>query len=432
MTDITDDTPIHRPTTPSAVRRAVLASIIGNGLEWFDFLVYGFFTAFISKVFFPANEPLTSMLLATATFAIPYVVRPFGGILLCVYSDKIGRKPVLTLTILIMGFSTAAIGLTPSYETIGVAAPIIVIAARILQGLSVGGEFASATAMLTEYAPPNCKIYFGSFQMSSQAFALALAGFAGFALSTSLAPEALESWGWRVPFILGSLIAPVGFYMRRFVDESPEFTRNGAAKDKTPLREVASGHVGTIVSGFGLIVGGTISNYVWFVFLPLFVVKQLKLPTTSVFLSLMISGAVLFVLVPIMGRLADHVGAKRMFTIGAVAFAALTFPSLTYVIAAPSFERLLVAQLLCTLPISAIAAPTPGLLASMFPTRVRTTGMSISNNLAVLIFGGLAPLTLTWLIGATGINMMPAYYILVCTPIALVTLWLPSAVGRYN
>jgi len=411
----------------SATRRAVLASIIGNGLEWFDFLVYGFFTGIISSVFFPTSDPFVSTLLATATFSIAFFLRPLGGVLLSIYSDKFGRKPVLSFMILMMGFATVAIGLTPSYASIGIAAPLMIILARIMQGLSVGGEFASATAMLTEYSPPGRKMFFGSFQMCSQAFALALAGFAGYVLSTSLTPEALSDWGWRIPFILGALIGPVGFYIRRFVEESPEFARieSSRAVAKTPLREVLRTQLASIVNSFGVIVAGTVSNYVWFVFLPGYVVKQLKLPFTSVFLSSLACGLALFVLCPVAGHLADRLGAKRLFTVSAIAFAALAYPMLSFIVAAPSFERLLIVQLLCTIPIAGIWGPTPGFIAGMFPTNVRSTGMSISYNLAVLLFGGLAPFTLTWLIGMTGSNLVPAYYIIACTVISMAALWLP-------
>lgn len=428
MTDIAEDTAARAvPVAPSAVRRAVLASIIGNGLEWFDFLVYGFFTGIISSVFFPASDVFVSTLLATATFAIAFVLRPIGGVILSIFADKYGRKPVLSFMILIMGFSTVAIGLTPSYATIGIAAPIIIILARILQGLSVGGEFASATAMLTEFAPENRKMFFGSFQMCSQALALALAGFAGYALSVGLTPETLNSWGWRIPFILGALIAPVGFYIRRFVDESPEFARIETTQRvaKTPFRYVLANHFGSLVNGFGAIVAGTVSNYVWFVFLPSFVVKQLKLPFTSVFLSALICGVALFILCPLAGLVADRWGGKRVFTLGVIVFAASAYPMLAYVVEAPSFERLLTAQLLCTIPIAAIWAPAPGLVSGMFPTNVRSTGMSISYNVAVLLFGGLAPFTITWLIGMTGSNLVPAYYIVACSALGLAALWMP-------
>ncbi|CAM5769184.1 MFS transporter [Bosea minatitlanensis] len=414
-----------QPRSPAMVRRAVISSVIGNGLEWYDFLVYGFFSTIIAQVFFPSSDPLVSALLTAATFAISFLVRPIGGVLLSTYADRFGRKPILTVMILIMGFSTVLIGLTPGYATIGVLAPILIILARILQGVSVGAEFASATAMLVEYAPPGRKMTYGSFQMCSQALALALSAFSGYALATLLTPEALQGWGWRIPFLLGALITPLGFYIRRFVDESPEYEREaGKGETRTPFRAVLAEHRNALLRCCGIMIPGTVSNYVWFIFLPGYVMRQLKLPFTSAMLSSLIGGVLLFVFVPLMGQLCDRWSAFRVWLIGMLSFALLSYPLLAYVVAEPSFERLLVAQAICALSIAAIWAPTPGLLAGMFPTDVRSTGMSIAYNVVVLLFGGLAPFTLTWLVAKSGSDMMPSYYILACTALSVLALWL--------
>ena len=414
---------LGQPRSAAMVRRAVISSVIGNGLEWYDFLVYGFFATIISQVFFPSSDPLVSALLTAATFAISFLVRPIGGVLLSTYADRFGRKPILTVMILIMGFSTVLIGLTPSYATIGILAPILVIVARILQGISVGAEFASATAMLVEYAPPGRKMTYGSFQMCSQALALALAAFSGYALATLLTPEALQGWGWRIPFLLGSLITPLGFYIRRFVDESPEYEREaGQNAGRTPFRAVLAEHRSALLRCCGIMIPGTASNYVWFIFLPGYVVRQLKLPFTSAMLSSLIGGILLFIFVPIMGRLADRWSAIGVWFAGMLSFSALSYPLLAFVVAEPSFERLLLVQALCALPIAAIWAPTPGLLAGMFPTNVRSTGMSVAYNVIVLLFGGLAPFTLTWLVAKTGSDLMPSYYLLVCAALSLLAL----------
>ncbi|HEV2513001.1 MFS transporter [Bosea sp. (in: a-proteobacteria)] len=413
-----------QPRSASMVRRAVISSVIGNGLEWYDFLVYGFFSTIIAQVFFPSADPLVSALLTAATFAISFLVRPVGGVLLSTYADRFGRKPILTVMILIMGFSTVLIGLTPSYQTIGMLAPILVIIARILQGVSVGAEFASATAMLVEYAPPRKKMLYGSFQMCSQALALALAAFSGYALSTAMTPESLQDWGWRIPFLLGSLITPLGFYIRRFVDESPEYEKDSGPKVRqTPFRTVLAQHRSALLRSCAIMIPGTASNYVWFIFLPGYVVRQLKLPFTSAMLSSLIGGILLFFFVPIMGQLADRWNPRRVWLCGMLAFALLSYPLLAYVVAVPSFERLLLVQAICALPIAAIWAPTPGLLAGMFPTTVRSTGMSIAYNMVVLLFGGLAPFTLTWLVAKTGSDMVPSYYLIACSCLALIALW---------
>lgn len=407
------------PMDKATTARAVIASVIGNAFEWFDFLIYGFFAVLIAQAFFPAQDPFVTSLLATATFAISYLIRPFGGIVLGLYADRVGRKPALTLIILMMGVATLVIGITPSYAVIGIAAPVIVILARLLQGLSTGGEFASATAMLVEYAPERRRMLFGSLQMCSQALAISVAAAFAYGLSKGLSEADLASWGWRVPFLLGVLIVPVGVFFRRKVSESPAFARKARP---IPFRELLSKHYRPLVAGLGVVVVGTVSNYLWFIYMPMFVVKQLGLPFADALFGTLICGAILFCLCPFAGMLADRLGAKRVFVVGTIAFGLLSYPMFAWVIADPTVMRLLGAQVMIAFVISLIWGPTPGLLASLFPTSLRSTGMAMSYNFGVLIFGGLAPLTLTTLVNVTGNRMVPAFYIMISAVIALLTL----------
>ena len=194
--------------SPSMVRRAIFASVLGNGLEWFDFLIYGYFAKIIAQVFFPGGSGFVSIMLTLATFAVGFIVRPIGGILLGIYADRAGRRKALSLLIISMAASTLLMGLTPGYASIGIAAPLLVVLARLLQGLSVGGQFATASAMLVEYAPPHKKMFYGSFNMSAQAFALLLSSGVGYLLTTQLTHEQLVAWGWRLPFLFGALAGP--------------------------------------------------------------------------------------------------------------------------------------------------------------------------------------------------------------------------------
>ncbi|MDF2643785.1 MAG: transporter, partial [Pseudomonas sp.] len=217
-------------------RRAVTATVIGNGLEWFDFTVYSFFSVIIAKVFFPTGSELTSYLLALATFGVGFFMRPVGGIVLGIYGDKRGRKAALSLTILLMALGTLIIALTPSYSQIGLMAPVLIVLARLLQGFSAGGEMGSATAFLTEHAPDGKKAFYSSWIQASIGVAVLLGSALGAALSSYLTQAQLESWGWRIPFLIGTLIGPVGFYIRSRVDETPAYS---AAKPvESPLREV--------------------------------------------------------------------------------------------------------------------------------------------------------------------------------------------------
>ena len=222
-----------------------MASTIGNGFEWFDFMMYGFFAGIISRVFFPSHDAFASLMLTYASFAIGFLVRPFGGLMLGAFADRVGRQRALSLLIVMMAFGTLVLAVTPGYATIGIAAPIIVTAGRALQGLSTGGEFGSATAMLVEYAPPGKKSFYGSFQMCSQAFGTLVAAVAAYLLTTSVPHAALQGWVWRLPFLAGALIGPMGFYIRRRVAESPEFEalrRQRHGIERAPIRVVLTRH----------------------------------------------------------------------------------------------------------------------------------------------------------------------------------------------
>jgi MFS family permease len=408
------------PLEPAVIRRAVLASIIGNGLEWFDFLIYGFFATNIAHAFFPAERPTVSLLLTLATFAVGFIVRPLGGVLIGIYADHAGRKPALAMLILLMAAGTLLTGLTPSYDMIGFAAPIVVVGARVLQGLSVGGEFASATAMLVEYVPPGRKLFFGSFQMSAQGVGVACAALAAYAIDSTLPPDAIQAWGWRVPFLLGALVGPMGFYIRHRLDDSPEFQQlQPADRDRTPFRDVMRHHLLAVLSAMGLIVAGTAATYLWNTYLPLYVTRQLHLPPESVLLGVGLCGLMDIGLFALAGWLADRVGGYRVFFTALVLFGLVSWPLFRFVDASPTHTHLLIAQLTANVLMSFMSGPTPAMIARLFPTRVRTTGMAIAYNVAVTVFGGLSPLTVTWLIGATGSQMVPAYYLVAAALLSL-------------
>ena len=414
------ETPTIRLSAPE-IRRAIIASTIGNGLEWFDFLIYGFFAAIISGVFFPAGNHAVSLMLTYATFGVGFVVRPFGGILLGLYADRAGRRAALSLLILLMAAGTVILGLTPSYASIGIAAPLIVLGARILQGLSVGGEFASSTAMLVEYAPPGKKLFYGAFQMCAQSFALTLAAGFGFVLTTSLSKESLALWGWRVPFLLGGLVGPIGFYIRRRVAESPEFTAilRAPPTRRPAVSSLAGAHLPAVVFAIGTVVAGTAGVYLWNTYLPVYVVQTLHLPLSTPLGNAAILGAINIVLNPLMGKLADRVGAYRVFVPAVAVSGLMAYPLFAFVVAHPSAGNLFAVQMVASLLGTGIAAPIPGLMAQSFPTALRSTGMAVAYNFSVAIFGGLAPLTVTALREATGSRFIPAYYLAAAAALTL-------------
>ncbi len=413
------DTAISPPVlTMPGIRRAVLASVIGNGLEWFDFLSYAYFASSVGRAFFPAADRSASLLLTFGVFAVGFIVRPLGGILLGLYADRAGRRKALSLLILMMALGTLIVGLTPSYATIGLAAPALVIAARVIQGLSVGGEFGSAAAMLTEFAPPHRRMFYGSFQMASQGVALLLASGFGLLLTTLLSPADLADWGWRVPFLFGALIGPVGFYIRHNVGESPEFLRLQA--ERGVGRPAGRLSMAAIICAMGVIIVGTALNYLWHSYAPTFVTRQLHLPLSAALGATTVAGVVAIVAYPISGWIADRVGAFRLFFPVVILFALSAWPLYYFVASAPSVERLFGAEIVATLFLSLMSGPHPGMLSALFPTAIRSTGIAISYNIAVTLFGGLAPVTVTWLIEQSGSPMMPAYYQIAAAILSLV------------
>jgi MHS family proline/betaine transporter-like MFS transporter len=403
-------------------RRVVLASILGNGLEWFDFVSYGYFASIIAKVFFPADSNL-SLMLTYATFAVGFVVRPIGGIMLGAYADRHGRRRALSLLIVMMAFGTLTLGLTPSFATIGIAAPIIVVLGRVVQGISIGGEFASATALLVEHAPANRKMTFGSFQMSSQALGRVLATSIGLSVLLTFPPATVQDGAWRIPFLIGSLIGPFGFYVRYRLAESPEYQRlKQHAPDvaRAPVRQVLRHHWLPLICGIGLIVVGTSLTYIWNTYLPTYVVEQLHLPLWQGLLGVAITSAIGIFTCVLGGWLADQYGPYRMFFLFTAISALISYPFLAYVLAAPGFGRLFLAQFAVLTVFGLLQGSGPGMLAGLFPVEVRSTGMAIAYNVGVTVFGGFAPLTVTWLIAATGSKLVPAYYIIAAAVLSIV------------
>ncbi|HEY1721279.1 MAG TPA: MFS transporter [Magnetospirillaceae bacterium] len=412
-----------RPGRSETVR-AVVAATIGNGIEWFDFISFGYFTPFIAKTFFPTQDPTLGLILTWATYGLGIIVRPVAGAILGIYGDRIGRRKILSGIIMTMALGILIIAVTPGYATIGIAAPILILAARILQGISATGEYSSGVAFLVEYAPPGRKYLFGSFQFVSQSLAIVLSTFAAFVVTTMLAGTSLADWGWRIPFLLGVLVGPIGFYIRRRVAESPEFT---ALHERTVVQQVPFGQFvrenkQAIVTAVALTVPGTLAVYLWFLYCPSYAIRELHLNPGMVNLVTGLCSVGLIGLCPLAGYLSDRVGPWRWFLPGLIALGVTAWPLFTYLVASPDIGRYLVLMIVAMLMTCLVQGPLPQLIASLFPTRVRSSGLGLSINLSVALFGGLAPLIITALIKDTGDKLMPAYYIVVATTISLLLL----------
>ncbi|WP_454813424.1 MFS transporter [Labrys neptuniae] len=403
-------------------RHAIVAATIGNGLEWFDFTVYGFFAALISRQFFPKEDPLTAILLTVTVYGVGFCMRPVGAIVLGVYADRHGRKAALTITILTMALGTALLGFAPTYAQAGVFGAAVLMLARLIQGFSAGGEVGSATSYLVEYARPEQRGLAASWQQTSQALAVVLGGLCGVAITQFLPQEAVESWGWRVPFWFGLLIGPVGLYIRARLDETPVFAAETTRKSESPLRETLSVHGRGVLSGFGVTILWTVCTYVLLFYMPLYVEKFLGIPAKDAFISTTLGGIVLMFGCPIAGRLSDLIGRKTLLLVAAIGIGILVIPLFAWLNANPTLPVLVTVQVVLGLLLAAFTGPAPALLAEQFPAALRSTGLSLAYNFAVALFGGFAALIVTLLIEKTGLKIAPSFYVAAAALVSILTL----------
>jgi MHS family proline/betaine transporter-like MFS transporter len=382
-------------------------------LEFYDLLIYGYFAVVIGHLFFPTADPANSLLLSVGSFGISFIMRPLGAVVLGSYADRVGRKASLTLSIAIMMVGTAMIAFAPTYAQIGLAAPVIVIVARMLQGFSTGGEFGAATAFMVEHADPKRRGFFASWQLSTQGLATVLAAGISAWLSYTLSDQQLQAWGWRVAFCFGLLIGPVGLYIRSQIEETPEFLKLAASKPvKSPLRAVLQYDRVNLLLGIGVVAGATAFNYIHKVYMPIYALNQLHIPATSAFLGAMTTGGVLMVAAPLFGSLADRFGRIRVLTYAVVLIGLTSYPLFLALNTWPTVGTLITVQGAVGLLLAACLGPVPAVLADIFPTATRGTGLALSYNFSVTLFGGFAPLIATWMIVATGNNMAPSFYVM--------------------
>ena len=405
-------------------RRAIVVSTIGNALEWFDFMVYGFFAVIISRLYFPATNPTISLLATWATFGVGFMTRPLGGIVLGAVADRVGRKSALTLTISLMAVGIAFIAFAPTYQAIGIAAPILMLIGRLIQGFSAGGEVGCATAFLVEYAPSNRRGYFGSYQMVAQAIASLCGSLFGAVLTRTLSPDSLDSWGWRVPFVIGLLIVPVGLYLRSKLDESPVFLEKSQNNEltATPIRDAATKHWVQVAAGFGLTVFGTIGTYIFLLYMPTHATRVLHMPLTDGLISSTFGALVYLVCCPVARSLSDRIGRKKLMATALTLSLVTAYPIFAVLTAHPSLPMLIACQALLMFYLGIFQGCYPAFIAELLPSSVRSTGISVSYNVAVMIFGGFAPAIVQWLTMTTGDALSICYYVIFGSAVALCTL----------
>ena len=406
--------------SPATLRKVIAASAIGNFVEWFDFAVYGFLAVTIASLFFPPGNPTLALLQTFAVFAVSFALRPLGGIFFGILGDRIGRKRVLSITVLMMAGATTLIGLLPTYASIGLLAPLLLAVARCLQGFSAGGEYAGACAFVMEHAPTEQKARYGSFVPVSTFLAFAAAAGLVLGLDQLISSEQMHAWGWRLPFLIAAPLGLVGLYMRLRLDESPAFQALAAeqAPEHSPLRETLRSHSTTILCLSAFISATALSFYMFSTYLSTYmqVVGGASRSTAlqANLLALVFAG----LLCPFVGRYSDWVGRRRTILTACLALIFAVYPAFTLATSGQLLPSALGAMLLAVGAVIC-GVVTAVLLSEQFPTRVRYTASAFTYNIAYTIFGGTAPLVATWLIEQTGDRMAPAYYLIVMALIAL-------------
>lgn len=415
--------PLERPPEDSQPKPLhVVASVaVANVLEWYDFAVYAFLMGVIAHVMFPVGDPTAALLLSAGTFGVGFLTRPVGALAFGVLADRRGRKFALLITFGLMGGATLLIGLIPSYAAIGLGAPLLVVLARLLQGLATGGVVGSATALLTEHAPPRRAGFYASWQAASQAGALLLGALIAATVSAILSRAQLEAWGWRVPFWASILVVPAGLYIRRRLDEPDAFVRQ-ARPASSPLSVLLRTHSAAVARGFGITIIWTVATYFFFVYVPLYAHTLLKLPMATTLFSNSLALAVMLVVAPVAGALSDHFGRNRIMGAAALAIVLLVLPGTHMLLIHPQAMTLALFQLASAVLAALFIGPAPAAIAELFPVGVRSSGVGVAYNLSVTVFGGFAPTIATALVARTENPLSPTWYVIVCCGLSLMAL----------
>ncbi len=405
-------------------KRVLVASLVGSSIEWFDYFLYGTVAGLVfNKIFFPAEDPTVGLLLSYASFALAFFIRPLGGIIFSHIGDKIGRKRTLVLTLSLMGGATAAMGLLPTYETIGIMAPILLIALRLIQGIGLGGEWGGALLLAYEYAPENKKGLFGSIPQMGVTIGLLL-GTLVMSLMTLMPDDAFMVWGWRIPFILSAILVIFGLWIRKGIDETPEFKKVQEKGEvaKVPLFETMRTHWREVLIAIGGKVVETAPFYIFGTFIVSYATNNLGFDSTSPLNAVTIATIITTLLIPIMGRLSDNVGRRPLYIWGTLLMIAFAFPYF-WILNLKTNASLIIATVI---GLGIIWAPITAVLGTMFSeifkSNVRYTGVSLGYQIGAAAAGGTAPLIATALLGAFNNSYVPvAIYIIFTSLISLIS-----------
>jgi MFS transporter, MHS family, proline/betaine transporter len=416
-----DDSVSEPAVGRAGLTKTIAAGAIGNVLEWYDFGLFGFFAPVISRLFFPSEQRIASLVGAFGVYATGFLMRPLGGLLFGHIGDRWGRKRALELSVLLMAVPTVLLGLLPTYPQIGLGASVLLTFFRLLQGLSVGGEYIGSMSFLSEHSPPHRRAFLGSFSSFSVILGSLLGSGTAAMMSGLLPPAQFEAWGWRVPFFGGILIGFVGVWLRHGVDESPAFLQahhhGGLVAD--PIRSAVRNDLRSITVTLGLTGVSAVGFYVPFVWLPTWLsqINQPPLELSRALTASTLALVVLLILTPLAALVADRVGKRPMFLASAIGYVVVTYP-LFVLLRTGTFSAAVIAGLVFAACNSLYSGCMAATMVELFPTRTRYTGVALGYNVGQAILGGTAPLVATGLIELTGNNLLPAYYLIACAAMA--------------
>jgi MFS family permease len=417
------------PTERKAKVKTVFRVASGNFLEMYDFMIFGYFSAAIGRAYFPATSEFASLMFSMTTFAVGFMIRPLGAIFLGAYIDHVGRRKGLLVTLGLMSVGTLTIALVPGYESIGLFAPIIVVLGRLCQGFSAGVELGGVSVYLAEIATPGHKGFYVSWQSGSQQVAVVFAGVLGYTLSNLMRPEDLQAWGWRIPLIVGCLIIPFIYLIRRTLRETDEF----AARSHHPSpQEIYNGLLANwrvVITGMALVVMTSVSFYTITAYTPTFGKEVLKLTQSDALLVTLCVGVSNLFWLPVMGTLSDRIGRRPLLVFFTVIAILTAYPTMIWLVSQPSFSRLLLVELWLSFIYASYNGAMVVHLTEIVPVDVRTAGFSLAYSLATTV-GGSTPAIITLLIHETGNRAMPGVWLSLAAAVALVATYMSRPVPK--
>ncbi|MGH3653512.1 MFS transporter [Glutamicibacter sp.] len=402
-------------------RKVIAASFIGNFVEWFDYAAYGYLAVTIAAVFFPSDDPQAGLLMTFGVFAISFLVRPVGGFIWGHLGDKIGRREALSWSILMMTGATFCIALLPGYASIGFGAPLLLLALRLVQGFSAAGEYAGASAFLVEYAPANRRGLYAAVVPASTATGLLFGSLMAAGLTGLLSSGELESWGWRIPFLLAAPMGLIGRYIRTKLEDSPAFLEasESSAPEGSPVGSLLKNHWRQLVQAAGAVLLNAVGFYVILSYMPTYLSEELGLDATRSYLATTVALLTYVGFIFVTGMLSDRFGRKRVLISASILFILFTVPAFM-ALESGNFLVIVLVQILLGAMLTLNDGTLPSYLAEMFPTKVRYSGFAVSFNLSNALFGGTAPFVATLLIATSGNVLAPGWYLMGAAVISLV------------